>query len=451
LKVSLLMTALLVFPWFIPGARACTCMEYGTPPCVAYRRADAVFVGLIAEISKPQAETGSTYEYVTVRFLVEERFRGVAGSEIEILTSSNTSCDLGIKRGERWLVYARRETADGKLAMGACTRTHQVDGDDDDLIYLRGLSKGIFEQAVLGKMLEDRYTPLGGIKISVEGGGHRYETTADAEGNYKVALAKPGTYTVQAIIPFSAGIHGYDLEGIKQHPTDEQTVIDYRVDIPEGLCDYREINVVKIDLHATAEITGTVLDESERPITDGFVNLLKADESSAENSGKRFSRIDSEGKYKFEGLPSGRYILVINPEPEAPTENAAPYPRTYYPGVSNLSQATVISVTEGAKLGGLDFHMGSPFKERPITGQVVWTDNRPVEGALVALYDGVTHNYLYLVKTDSKGRFQLKGYENFKYEITAEINGDIRGRGKRMEVPATGKLKPFKLVIKPEP
>jgi hypothetical protein len=54
---------LLLLPCMAAEAQACTCAEYGTPPCAVYRSADATFPGVIADISEPQAEKESPFQY----------------------------------------------------------------------------------------------------------------------------------------------------------------------------------------------------------------------------------------------------------------------------------------------------------------------------------------------------------------------------------------------------
>ncbi len=437
--------ALLLVAWLASDARACECLEYGTPPCAAYGKAAAVFVGVVAEITKVPPQKDDPYEYVSVRFLIEEPFRGVAGPEVKVITAINSACDLEVKRGERWVVYAYRDSGDDTLAMGTCSRTHQVDGDDEDLVYLRGLSKGTFRPFVAG-IIQKQFTPLGDVRFTASVGGEQYEATSDAGGYFQIMLDKPGRYQVRAVVPFSAGLFGYDMGGVEIRPTDEQSVIEYDVNIPAGQCAYRMLAFHEIDLHATAELSGRVLDALGRPVGAGFVYLLGA----GENKGRIWAKLDAEGRYKFESLASGRYLIVINPDAAPPDKNDAPYPRTFYPGVPDSDLATVVSLTEGVKLTGLDLQLGQPFKERLITGQVVWADGRPAQEARVWLRDATKNSSLYPAQTDHKGRFNLTAYEGFKYEIVAESLGEISGHGKRVAVPMTGELKPFKLVIKPE-
>ena len=441
--------ALLVIAWVATDARACQCREYGTPVCAAYTRAAAVFVGMAAEIKKVPKEKDNPDALVSVRFLVEEPFRGVAGPEIEVLTSTGHMCALPFQRGQRWLVYAYREARDGRLGTEMCTGTRQIDGAEEDLVYLRGLAKGAFQQSVSGK-LRDRPERVGGIKFLVTGGGRRYESTSDANGNFTVALPEPGRYRVRAVVPSSVSVLSYIMGDMETHPTDEQTVIEYGVDLALGQCDYRELELYEIDLHATAEITGRVLDAQGQPVAAGSVHLLDAEKTGGEHRRGKHARLGTDGAYKFESLAAGRYVLVINPSDAPPDKGDAPYPRTFYPGVTEPERKTVVSVTEGAKLSGLDLQLGPPLRERRLTGRVFWADGRPAPKARVELIDGTSGRYMYSVNADGKGRFSMTVYEGFKYELVAEVEGGrISGYGEPIAVPPTSEPGPLKLVIKP--
>jgi hypothetical protein len=172
--------------------------------------------------------------------------------------------------------------------------------------------------------------------------------------------------------------------------------------------------------------------------------------NSEDASDRNYTKIEENGSFKFEGVAVGRYFLVINPNDSPPDENDAPYPRTFYPSASDSSQATPISVTEGAKLEKIDVRVRAPLRERVITGKVVWADGRPAQNAYVSLYDGAADRYIRMIKTDEKGNFSMKVYGDFKYEIKAEMVVGTRGQGEKIKIPFTGKLKPFRLVIKPE-
>ena len=426
-------------------ARACSCVEYGTPVCAAYWRADAVFTGVVTDIKKlPDAEQTSP-PIALLHFRVEDRFRNVTAAELEVETLHGTSCDMTFKKGERWLVYAYRNGATGRFTIQPCTRTHQISGTDDDLSYIRGLGQGPPEQSVLGRLAYFKYDPLADIKVTVNGGGRSFETTTDSDGNFAVRLPQGGAYTVRAIVPYSAGAISHTAAA-KADPTDEQTVIEYPVEIPTGQCAYNELDVFKVDLHATAEISGKVTDESGQPVTRGYVYLVNAvPKEGAETWGDN-ARIGEDGSFKFEGVAVGSFLLVVNPRDEAPGESDAPHPRTFYPGVADRSQASPLVITEGLKLEDITFRVRGPLRKRAVSGRVLWLDGKPAE-AYVNLYNG--DKYVRLVKTGPDGRFTMDVYGDFDYLLQADAFGNKVGHSEKVKVPPIPKPAPLLLKLKP--
>ena len=70
-------------------------------------------------------------------------------------------------------------------------------------------------------------------------------------------------------------------------------------------------------------------------------------------------------EFIFEHVAAGDYILVYNDQERI--EPITPYPRMFYPGVSDLKQAQIIHVEEGQEIGGLVFRVSGGRTTRPIT------------------------------------------------------------------------------------
>ncbi|HEX7333151.1 MAG TPA: carboxypeptidase-like regulatory domain-containing protein, partial [Pyrinomonadaceae bacterium] len=208
-------------------------------------------------------------------------------------------------------------------------------------------------------------------------------------------------------------------------------------------CDYRHFNLFPVDLHATAEISGSVLTASGRPVDKGYVHLFKSEEG--ESSRLEFTKIEANGSFKFEGIAAGEYLLVLNPDNEAPDENDPPYPRTFYPNATNESGATKIVVTEDAKLENLILRVGPPWKARTVSGRVVWPDGSVVPKANLSLYAG--DRYVRSVDVDKNGRFKFTVYGDFKYAIEAKEWGERAGNSGRISI--TEKSTNLTLVLKP--
>ncbi len=426
-----LLLILISFAWFsfIPEARGCTCDEYDVPVCAAYWRADAVFAGQLLDITAVEKKSENQMPTVMLHFIVEQPFRGVAGNRVDVETLHGTSCDMKFDKGKRYLIYASRERDGDQLFAGPCTRTMELKHAIDDLNYIRTVTQQEAKESIHGRLVRNKYESLPGLKVTVQTGDKTFEAKTDEKGDFSVSLPSPGNYTVRAFIPFAAAVMAYrEDEQAKITTTDALTTFEYEVQIVKNQCHYRQIDAFKIDLHATAEIAGDVLTASGRPVSPGYVYLV----NTADPDDSDFKKLEDNGSFKFEGVAVGEYYLLLNPRNEAPDENDAPYPRTYYPNVREASAATKIVVTEGAKLENLTLRVGARWKERVVMGKVVWQDGRPLQDGHISLYDG--DRYIRRIKLDGKGRFNFRVYGDFKYAIVAETWSENRGRSERVSI-----------------
>lgn len=82
-----------------------------------------------------------------------------------------------------------------------------------------------------------------------------------------------------------------------------------------------------------------------------------------------------------------------------------------------------------------------------VSGRVVWQDGSPVTDVPLRLHaDG---RYVRLINVDKNGRFSVKVYGDFKYDIEARAFGPGR-HGKTERIAITDKSTNLKLILKPE-
>ena len=391
---------------FSSDVNACSCMSGGMP-CHDYWKAAAIFTGTVIDSSPTTSKRGE-YEVPArlVRFNVDQSFRGVKGNEVEVRTALNEAgCGYAFQLGGRYLVYAYSDA--DKLATGICSRTRPVSEAADDLAYFQGLAtakpgatiSGEVKQIDRSATFEQRLRPVSGVKIVIEG-PKRVEAITDVKGSYKVSGLTTGTYKVRVELP----------DGLSTHnPEGEAKVFD------------RGCAQVSFWVDSDTRINGKVFDAQGQPAADVLMELVPSEGQSSNSP--TYVRTDKEGRYEMKMLQPGRYLFGVRIYGSAGA-TYVPYPRTYYPGVSEAERATVINVADGQQIDLNDLILPSRFVERVLSGVVVDADGRPVSGATVSLKENEyqDRDMPYTKETDSEGRFSFKVYEGIHYDLKAYLD-----------------------------
>src|SRR6185295_19339680 len=163
----LLLSALACLTVSSNQVRACTCGEYGVPVCAKYWRSDAVFVGRLSDLTPPEPISPPVMPVATLHFIVEEPFRGVTTTTVDVETAFGTTCDMAFVKGKSYLVYANRDSLSDRLVTGICLGTDDVSNSDAGLIYLRSLMQQGVTESISGLLARMRYEPISLAKIEV--------------------------------------------------------------------------------------------------------------------------------------------------------------------------------------------------------------------------------------------------------------------------------------------
>ena len=123
-------------------AQACSCIS-GSSPLASFERADAVFVGKVANIGKPAAvDNEGMFDMLEVLLEVERDLKGVPEKLVTVYTaSSGVACGFHFAPGERYLIYAYKRDAD--LYVGLCSRSSRLKDAREDL---DAFDEGLYEQ-----------------------------------------------------------------------------------------------------------------------------------------------------------------------------------------------------------------------------------------------------------------------------------------------------------------
>ena len=323
------------------------------PPCLEYGRADAVFIGVASRVSKIPNDTDFDGPYLrsTVHFTIQEAFKGVGGTGVVF---DLDHCSHRFVEGERYLVYAHRNPNNQQLSIReGSTRTRLLSEAAEDLQYVRGLAAAEDGSRVFGKVALYSYNlkrndadaePLRNIKVILEGHDQRQEVLSDNEGRYEFKRLPTGTYQLQAELPAHLS---FATQTIK---TNGRTCVLFDIAIwSKGL------------------ITGRVLGVNGKPLVSVPVSLVPADATVEDLFAEGKDKVvwpvaftNEVGRFLFALLPPGRYLLIINHtefETSRGRETIRHLPRMFYPGVSDVSGATVIVVGKDDEAREYDFRL----------------------------------------------------------------------------------------------
>src|SRR5262245_25020246 len=110
-------------------------------------------------------------------------------------------------------------------------------------------------------------------------------------------------------------------------------------------------------------ITGHILSTEGKPAAGVSVNATPTGQVplQADNFGANYSaRTSSSGHYRLDGIPEGRYYI---------TAGLSQLP-TYYPGVSQIAAAAVVSIRAGGTATNMDFALAIPLNGLRVSGHV---------------------------------------------------------------------------------
>jgi SdrD B-like domain len=406
-------------------------------PCQAYWEANVVFAGTVTQITA--SENKDTFHRRLIRFSVTDPFRGLTGSEAEVLTGSgDADCGYGFQLGGDYLVYAHLNKEDNKLYTSICSRTRPLSSAADDLKFIRGLTKaepgalisGWVKQLHRKASHDDGPKPISNVKVMIVGPAKRVELLTDSEGQYKISGLTAGKYKVEVKPPNGLSIYKNDQN----------------IEVFDRGCAH-----VDFILEADTRVSGKLLDAEGQPVPDVLIELVPT--KVTPQSYPSFLRSDKDGRYEFKLLQAGTYFLGVRIFGSAGA-TYTPFPRTYYPGVNEESQATVINVSESDLIELGELILPPRLIERTLKGVVVDSQDRPVKGATVWLKERQysDRDMPYRSETDAEGFFSFKVFEGFKYELNAyeERPGDKTKRSELLTVIIDKNPPRIKLILRAE-
>ena len=251
--------------------------------------------------------------------------------------------------------------------------------------------------------------------------------TTDQEGKYVFADVDKGRYTLTGQKSgFLRGSYGSRVSrsmGTQIELSEGQSLVDLKIElIPQGV------------------VSGRVVDEENEPLQNVNVSLLR---SQYVRGIKQMvplgnAQTNDRGEFRLLNVPPGQAILQVSPArmmggPTGATD-AAPntaYVPTFYPGATELEQASKIDVSPGAELSGFEIKL-QKAKVVKIRGKILNPQGQPAKNYFVNLMpkDSVFFGpFGPQFARSADGGFELQAVQPGTYvlHVQAEVGGPRGG------------------------
>lgn len=447
---------------------------------LSYWRANSVFIGLVEKVSsvndsaakEDQITTDSikNLQIYTVKFEVEKTFRGTLEKTVEFTTNAH------FVEGRRYFVYAVRGKDEKlyKLDDGFCgTPPILLEDAGENIEYAEEIAEGKSGTRIYGQVRQDkqddfktprRSVPLAEIEVTIKNEKNTFTTKTDAAGNYIFKNIPAGAYEITSSIPEGmrrqkAGSSGR-FGGSKRVFLGECFAPDqlFAVNSKEQpKTFYFHSDSYNLSFTNLSSIEGKIVDNSGKHPPQMYVWLLPVDENGEfqpDGSIRSVWSNSSDGKFVFDEIPKGKYLIAVN-RFNCHSDIHPEYGRNIFPDVSAKTDAIKVGENQSVKLK--EFKLLPRLKERQFSGTVLSADKSPAANAIVFVFNKEQANpnecfsARITVKTDKFGRFKVKGFQGYEYQIRAyiELNGQNSKRlySEIIELPTNGSVKDVKLIL----
>lgn len=344
------------------GVLACSCSMPVPAPCRGLSPSTVLFVGTVLHVDNPPADDAMGGGEAHYRFRIDDRLAGTQDPEIDIYSGrGGGDCSYHFQQGQQYLVSPRKN-ADGRLFATICSITRPIELSQALLPELRAMRDhqrvaslyGVLRSAEepYGSVTDDILgKPIPNANVELRSVDHVFDAKTDSNGAYAFYDVPTGEYQISAELPENVEL----AQMILNEPLPP-------IKLPGQAC--YEYDVAA---YPTGSIRGRVLGPDGRPLVYAPLELYRPERYPPKypSMGWMESQEKSRsGYFEFNHVGPGDYIIVYNSIGQVTPDN--PFPRAFYPGVSDVSLAGHIRVRPGEKVEGADIHLGKAKPTRVI-------------------------------------------------------------------------------------
>ena len=244
--------------------------------------------------------------------------------------------------GREYLFYLERPPGDELWYEFGYQRSHRLEYAAEDLLYLNKMNKVRGRTRVSGVLDEEGLAGLSleGQRIRIIGKNKTYVATTDKNGVYELYDVPPGRYVLEPELKFGWKVDEFRLtrpptrsEMMRGRRPGNRVAFSLRPKSHFGI-DFR--------LALNNHVSGTVYDSNSKPMDRVCVTLVPANE---EGSPICNDLTDELGRFRIDAIETGHYVILLTYENK--TTTGMPFPKHYYPGVTEREKATTITVKHG--------------------------------------------------------------------------------------------------------
>jgi protocatechuate 3,4-dioxygenase beta subunit len=274
----------------------------------------------------------------------------------------------------------------------------------------------------------DNGSPIRRAQVRVSAPDARESRVAitDAQGRFEIRELPAGRYTL------SASKGGFvSLQYGQRRPTESGTPIE--------LADGQTIDKLSVALPRGSVLGGRITDEFGEPIANASVTALRyvyaAGARRMQPAGQNArDTTDDQGHYRLFGLPPGDYYvsatLRTGIEATDPSGETPGYASTYFPGTSNVAEASRVTLAIGQENTNINFGLIATRLVR-VSGQVLTSDGTPAVNGMIMLFAANAGGRPGQVfqqggnggRIDQTGTFRLTNVAPGRYQLQARSTG----------------------------
>ena len=393
---------------------ACECIGVERP--CEHLQSDVAFVGRVVEtVSVRHAvEKNSWTEGYSMRFAVDTPLQGNLGPEAVIETGNGGGdCGTPLPAGSRFLIFGYKEK-DGKLWTGMCSGNQRLDGSPEDKQLVREYQELVKRgsASIFGHVFHTRpgwqgdhvrddapRRPYQDMVLRAESHDFTASTKTRSDGSYEFDDLPIGIYKIVPEVPKNLDFN---------HEYEE----NYQADIRSGQC----ANISFL-LEPNTRIRGYLTLPPEMKSKSIEVVAIPVELTKLNQFSGKWAFTDEADRFDLWPLPPGDYYVGVNINSSPKAD--APFPPTYYPGVTVQKNARVVNIRLG-EVKELELPIREIAKPRSVHFVATGLDEKPMKSIYIQLEDlrhpGDAASYVN-VDLDHNGAGRLTIYAGYSYHL----------------------------------